>query len=178
MKKIFPFYKGENISNNPLGYSSVSNAKKRMKQDDVVKDFDKTLPEDYWLGHMYIYELANPWNEDIRPNDVNKSIYENKRVNTHGAMFFITYYTLGYTKDGSLTNLKDLPDDVYELFVSLYKAEETSNKELYELTLYAILRKGFLPALFKDKKDYKKRFNKFVSDNVEFREIEVNVVYS
>ncbi len=178
MKKIIPFYKGENISNNPLGYSSVSNAKKRMKQDDVVKDFDKTLPEDYWLGHMYIYELANPWNEDIKPNDRNDFMFKNKQVNTHGGMFCITYYTNGYIKDGSLTNLKDLPDDVYELFVSLYKAEETNNKELYEPTLYAILRKGFLPVLFKDKKDYKKRFNKFVSDNVEFREIEVNVVYS
>ena len=64
MKKIFPFYKDQNIANNPLGYTNVNNARKRMKADEVIKDFEATLPENYWLDHIYVNQLENPWSSD------------------------------------------------------------------------------------------------------------------
>ena len=54
MNKFFPFYKGKNIANNPLGYTTAANARKRMNDQVVKDDFLKTLPEDYWLDYYKV----------------------------------------------------------------------------------------------------------------------------
>ena len=57
MNKFFPFYKGKNIANNPLGYTTAANARKRMNDQEVKDDFLKTLPKDYWLDYYKVYDL-------------------------------------------------------------------------------------------------------------------------
>lgn len=107
MKKIFPFYKDKNISNNPLGYSNANNARKRMNSSEVWKDFIKTLPEHYWFDHYYTYELEKPWNEDIKPGKYG--------INESHHLFNITIYTDGYIKYKKI-KFKELPVNVQELF--------------------------------------------------------------
>ena len=177
MKKFFPFYKGKNIANNPLGYTTAGNARKRMKSDEVECDFNNTLPKDYWLDYYQVYELENPWDESIKPDQY--------RTSTSGHWYGINTYTNGYTKANSKRYIKELSDDVYALFLKLSQLEELiiedyhshkeTYKEEYKNLLYDILRKGYYPTLFKDDRDYKKRWTKFVTDNVEFREMDVDI---
>lgn len=177
MKKIFPFYKGKNIANNPLGYTTVANARKRMNSEEVTKDFIETLPKDYWLDYYEVYELENPWDESIKPGRY--------RTRTSGHWYGIETYTNGDTKMDSRKYIKELPEDVYSLFLKLYNLEKLviedyysgkeTYKEEYKNTLYDILRKGYYPTLFKDEKDYKKRWTRFVTDNVEFKEMDVDI---
>ena len=181
MNKFFPFYKGKNIANNPLGYTTAANARKRMNDQTVKDDFLKTLPEDYWLDYYKVYELANPWTEEWM-----KTVKEpGYGISAFGTWYNITIYTKGYTKHQSDKYLRELPEDVYNLFLKLYKMEDivmedyyahkTTYKEDYKNLIYEILSKGYYPHLFKDDKDYKSRYTKFVTDNVEFREMDVNV---
>lgn len=175
--KIFPFYKGECISKTETGYSSARNARQRMDDEKVRADFDKTLPNEYWFGHSYTYLLANPWNEGISPETC-------RNTNTYYEKFGLVYYTNGYIKSSSKTMFRELPEDVQELFrkkeliskdynyVSGYTKDEATE---YRETAYAILRKGYYPHLFRDMSDYKKKYSDFVSKNVEFREMEVEI---
>ena len=177
MKKIFPFYKGKNISNNPLGYTNVTNARKRMVDNDVRNDFEMTLPYEYWFDHYYTHELEKPWSEDIKPGN------RKYRVNTSGCLFNINIYTDGYT--GKRVMFRELSDNVQELFkkelsfrndyhVARDYDSETVNS--YKEILYGLLRAGYYPYLWKDETDYKKRYTKFIKQNVEFRELDVDVV--
>ena len=177
MKKIFPFYKGENISNNPLGYTNATNARKRMNDEEVRKDFEKTLPSEYWFDYYYTCELENPWSEDIKPEN------RKYRVHTLGCLFRINIYIDGYTSKKVM--FRELPDNAQELFkkelsfrndyyVTRDYDPETANS--YKEVLYGLLRAGYYPHLWKDETDYKKRYAKFVKENVEFRELDVDVV--
>ena len=106
-------------------------------------------------------------------------------ISTSCTWYHITIYTNGCTKNQSDKYLRELPEDIYNLFVRLYRMEDivikdyyahkTTYKEDYKNLLYEILSKGYYPHLYKDDKDYKKRYTKFVTDNVEFREMDVNV---
>lgn len=182
MKKFFPFYKGKNIANNPLGYTTALNARKRMNDKEVVKDFLNTLPKDYWLDYYYVYELENPWSEEWMKT-IKESGYG---ISTSGHWYNITIYTKGHVKFESKKYLKELPKDIYDLFIKLYKMEDivieefyahkTTHKEEYKQLLYEILSKGYYINLYEDNKDCKKRYAKFVTDNVEFREMDVDVI--
>ena len=183
MKKFFPFYKNKNLANNPLGYTTAANARKRMDDHKVEDDFSKTLPEDYWLDYSYVYKLENPWSEKLI-NPLRKVI-DDYHTHVHGYWYYIDTYTIGDINIESQTYLKELPDNIYNIFIKLYKLEplviedsmggKTTYKEEYKNILYEILRNGYSPTIYKDKDDYKKRYRKFVTDNVEFRELEVNV---
>ena len=174
MKKIFPFYIGNNISNNPLGYTNATNARKRMNDEE---DFEKTLPSEYWFDYYYTYELENPWSEDIKPEN------RKYRVHTLGCLFRINIYIDGYTSKKVM--FRELPDNAQELFkkelsfrndyyVTRDYDPETANS--YKEVLYGLLRAGYYLHLWKDESDYKKRYAKFVKENVEFRELDVDVV--
>jgi hypothetical protein len=182
MTKIFPYYKGKNIANNPLGYTTIANARKHMDDTEVKADFENTLPRDYWLDHYYVYELENPWSQKWM-----ETVKEPRcGISTSGHWYGITTYTKGYIKHNSAKYLKELPKDVHQLFIRLYKimplvvadshAHKDTYKEEYRDILYSILSKGYNPTLFKDEKDYKKKYKNFVTDNVEFREMEVDIV--
>lgn len=53
--KIYPFYKGENIAKDEDGYDSAFAAVRHMNDDELIKDFKKTLPEDFEYNQLYVY---------------------------------------------------------------------------------------------------------------------------
>lgn len=166
MKKIFPFYKGKNIANNPLGYTSEKNAKLRMKMNDIVKDFESTLPENYWDDYLYLYELENPWREDY--NAENKKEY---RLSEAGGRFYNRFFLKGYVKNDR-KYLKTFSDEM----ISLIKlVNQTEDEETYLVNMKKLLELGLYPHAWKDETDYNKRLKKFIKDNVEFKELEVEI---
>lgn len=54
LMKIYPFYKGTNIAKDIDGYESVSDANKNMVLDELINDFEKSLPDDFWDDYYYI----------------------------------------------------------------------------------------------------------------------------
>ena len=181
MKKIFPFYKGKNISKNPLGYTNIANARKRMDDKEVLNDFKNTLPKDYWIKHYIVYELENPWIEQWM-NNIKGSEYG---IFTTHYWYNITIYTHGYIVISSKKYIEELPQDIRGLFIKLhkleslaiedYKLEHTTYKEEYKMLLYKILSNGYYPSLHKDDNDFKKRYSKFITNNVEFKEMDINI---
>lgn len=186
MKKIFPFYKGENLSKTPLGYSNVTNARKRMDLTQVKKDFDETLPKDYWLDYYYIHELDNKWDENM--------IFDKYDIRANSHFYCnICIYTKGYVKRQKLW-LKSLDKEMYDLFIELHNIKEKiiedhhnkidtdqesyPRRGPYKNILIKILKKGYLPTMWKDDTDYKKRLKKFIDNNVDFKEMEVDVILS
>ena len=164
MKKIFPFYKGENISANPLGYTSVQNARKRMKKEVVEKDFEATLPADYWLGHSYTFG--------------------NKPSQTEYHSIGFNYIVVVNAYDTSkVTHLRDIENeeliDLFRKIMAYYgKNWQDRTKEEADAIKEVVLKVsslGYYPYTWKDFTDYNKRYRKFVSDNVEFRELDVEI---
>lgn len=164
MKKILPYYKGECIAKTPLGYTNVTNARKRMDDYDVKKDFEKTLPKDYWYRHYYTYRLKEPWSKDIRPGQWNTS--------TSVGRFSTEYYTRGYVDHDTQVYFDNLPKSTATAYRIL---EETNDRDEYRTVLYTLLENGWMPVLWKDMKDYDKRYLRFIKENVEFREVEIEV---
>lgn len=167
MKKIFPYYKGENLSKTPLGYTNKANARRRMYDFDVVSDFKKTLPEDYWLHHYYV-KKSEEWSEDFGPNT--------NGISTTGLHFGITIYTRGYRNINTKTEPEDLPEDVRMLFEKKFWAQKREDKGEYRRLVYEILRKGWSPIMYEDYTDWKRRLKKYIDENVEFREVDVEIV--
>ena len=54
--RIYPFYKGKNIAKDPEGYDSAFAAVRHMNDDELIKDFEKTLPEDFEYNQLYVYQ--------------------------------------------------------------------------------------------------------------------------
>lgn len=54
--RIYPFYKGKNIAKDPEGYDSAFAAVRHMDDDELIKDFEKTLPEDFEYNQLYVYQ--------------------------------------------------------------------------------------------------------------------------
>ena len=131
MNKFFPFYKGKNIANNPLGYTTAVNARKRMNDQEVKDDFLKTLPEDYWLDYYKVYELANPWAEEWMKT-VKGPGYG---ISAFGTWYNITIYTKGYTKHQSDKYLKELPEDrmIENLFTITDEQKQKNGEEINQL---------------------------------------------
>ena len=164
MKKVFPYYKGMNMANNPLGYTNRNCAKKRMRKDEIFSDFDALLPDDYWLGHMYTYfngtKIGRFYAVDgFEPLYIIEPDYKNK----------IPFKSI------ESQNVKDL-------FKKLLKARDTNWLERTEEDIREIVslsmrinELGYYPHLYKDETDYKRRFSKFVDDNVDFQVKEVTI---
>ena len=56
MKRIFPMYKGVSLDKAGMGYSSIQSAKHYMDEKPIRKDFDKSLPKNYWYEFEYVYK--------------------------------------------------------------------------------------------------------------------------
>ncbi len=164
MIKVFPFYKGENIANNPLGYTTKANARKRMQNYKVIPDFEKTLPEDYWFQYLYTYQ--------------------NGTKNSDFHLFRRTLKIIEYdlTKQIYIKDIKD--ENVVRLFMKLesehytrkwYEKTEEDWDKIENISL-EINRMGYYPYCWKNDKDYWKRYTKFVTNNVEFKEMDVDIL--
>ena len=56
MKRIFPMYKGVSLDKAGMGYSSIQSAKHYMDEKPIRKDFDKSLPKNYWYEFEYVHK--------------------------------------------------------------------------------------------------------------------------
>lgn len=56
MKRIFPMYKGVSLDKAGMGYSSVKSAQHYMDEKPIRKDFDASLPKNYWYEFEYVHK--------------------------------------------------------------------------------------------------------------------------
>lgn len=174
MKRTFAIYKGKDLSKMGMGYSNVKSARKFMDHEPIIEDFNKLFDDDYWFEHKYVHPL-----------DKTKSTYYPNRWGG----FCHSELSIPYHEDFRTTiYLPNLPEDVKEIaieYCKLYKEwwnhyEHDNERDrevairLDELSI-ALTEKGYGPHIYKDEKDYKKKLSKFITDNVEFVEKEVEI---
>ena len=169
MKRIFPIYKGKDLSKIGMGYSNAKSARKFMDKTLIMKDFNKMFDNEYWFEHKYVYHLEEK---------------EGSYPNTWGG-FNYKVYSIPFHNDyhRPVVYLPNLPDDVKviaEEYNKLYEEwkKHTDTLELCirldELSLQ-LADKGYSPHMYKDEKDYKKRLSKFITENVDFIEKDVSI---
>lgn len=172
MKRIYPFYKNQDLSKKGLGYSSINSAKKFMNQSLIIEDFNKLFSDDYWFEHFYVYKL-----------ETKKSYYPNR-----WGGFANPNMSIDYQEDyNNKFYLPELPEDIKKIVIeyfNFYYKEWYKNRNwtdnnlkirLDELSLQ-LVNKGYGPHLYKDDKDYKKKLSKYIKENVEFKEMDVEIV--
>ena len=167
MKRIFPMYKGVSLDKAGMGYSSVKSAQHYMDEKPVKKDFDKTLPENYWYQFEYVYkhngrEMENSLRSSIVGYNFHNTDYEDK--------FYI----------------KDLTGKDKELWDKVYAIEDKyrergwgwAGKEV-EKEMYSLFKKlderGWYYSLFEDTNDYYKKYRAYKKANVEYVEKSVKI---
>lgn len=169
MKRIFPIYKGKDLSKMGMGYSNVKSARKFMDMTLIIEDFNKMFNKKYWFEHKYVYHLEEK-----------KSPYPNR-----WGGFNCKEYSIPFHNDNKrpVVYLPNLPDDVKviaEEYNNIY--EDWTNHidtlefriRLDELSLQ-LADKGYSPHLYRDEKDYKKKLSRFITENVEFKEKDVTI---
>ena len=155
MKRIYPYYKNQDLSKKGLGYSSINSAKKFMDQTLIIEDFNKLFSDDYWFEHSYVYKL-----------ETKKSYYPNR-----WGGFANPNMSIDYQEDyNNKFYLPELPDDIKKIVIKYFKLYNVWCKNRYdkdisikldELSLQ-LVDKGYGPHLYKDEKDYKKKLSKYI----------------
>ena len=176
MKKIFPFYKGKNIANNPLGYTTKECAKKRMNKEDLLKDFRKTLTADFIFNHVYTHSISK------QEKNLTEMWVGHRRINV---------YTWDY--DSPEVYIKDMEGEAKELAAELLlyqtKLEEQGfyhemispdgitneeSEKAAEISL-RLNELGYYPFFYKDENFTRNAFQKFVNENVEYKTMNVEI---
>lgn len=166
MKRIFPMYKGVSLDKAGMGYSSIKSAQHYMDEKPVRKDFDKTLPENYWYEFEYAYK------HNGRENDNHMSSVVG--YNFHDTDYEDKFY------------IKDLTGKDKELWDKVYAIEDKyrergwgwAGKEV-EKEMYSLFKKldkrGWYYSLFEDTDDYWKKYRAYKKANVEYVEKSVEI---
>ena len=76
MKRIFPMYKGVSLDKAGMGYSSVQSAKHYMDEKPIRKDFDKTLPKNYWYEFEYVHKHNGHVNDNRISYEANYQFHD------------------------------------------------------------------------------------------------------
>ena len=165
MKRTFPMYKGQSLDKAGMGYSNVKSARQYMNDRPVRKDFDKTLPKNYWYEFEYVYK------HNKRQND--------NEIGSTGYKYHDTDYEEKFF-------IKDLNGRIREVCDKIYAIEDKHRergwgwagdkvrKEM-EALLVEMDKLGWYHTLFEETTDYWKRYRKYFKENVEFVEKEVKV---
>ena len=166
MKRIFPMYKGVSLDKAGMGYSSIQSAKHYMDEKPIRKDFDKSLPKNYW----YEFEYVHKHNGHVNDN----------RISSEGDYQFhdADYKEEFYIKD--LTGKdKELWDKVYAIEDKYRErgwgwAGKKVQNEMYALQI-ELDKRGWFYVLFEDTKDYWKKYRAYKKTNVEYVEKAVKI---
>ena len=205
LNRIYPYYKGECIGRRSDGYQTAAIARREMKWDEIIKDFEATLPEDFWNKQLYVCKSDVEYTESMHTIDIVgynynssclfhqedyiesynnyiKSINEcliSKRKNVKYAVD--VRYPL-WEKRVFLRNIKD--EHLNDLIKELRRIEQTdlsdaSEEELQHCAeVYKELdRLEYYPEIFESDDNYHRLLNKFILENVEFREIHAHENY-
>lgn len=169
MKRTFPIYKGKDLSKMGMGYSNIKSARKFMTMDLIIEDFDKLFDDEYWFEHHYLLPLEKT-----------KSYYKNM----WGGYTPGKEYSIDYQADYRAEHeyLPTLPEDVKVIvkeFMKLkkdwWKRRVLEEQIRMDELMMQLADKGYSPHVYKDDKDYKKKLSKFVTENVQFVEKEVEI---
>ena len=166
MKRIFPMYKGVSLDKAGMGYSSLQSAKHYMDEKPIRKDFDKTLPKNYWYEFEYVYKH----NGDENDNNICDIVNYNFHDTDYEEKFYIKDLT---GKD------KELWDKVYAIEDKYRErgwgwAGDKVEKEMYTL-LKKLDKRGWYYSLFEDTNDYWKKYRAYKKANVEYVEKTVKI---
>ena len=166
MKRIFPMYKGVSLDKAGMGYSSLQSAKHYMDEKPIRKDFDKTLPKNYWYEFEYVYKHNGDENDNLMSSIVNYQFHDTD------------YEEKFYIKD--LTGKdKELWDKVYAIEDKYRErgwgwAGKEVEKEMYSL-FKQLDKRGWYYSLFEDADDYWKKYRAYKKANVEYVEKTVKI---
>ena len=166
MKRIFPMYKGVSLDKAGMGYSSLQSAKHYMDETPIRKDFDKTLPKNYWYEFEYAYKHNGRTNDNHMSSIVNYQFHDTD------------YEEKFYIKD--LTGKdKELWDKVYAIEDKYRErgwgwAGKEVEKEMYSL-FKQLDKRGWYYSLFEDTDDYWKKYRAYKKANVEYVEKTVKI---
>ena len=166
MKRIFPMYKGVSLDKAGMGYSSLQSAKHYMDEKPIRKDFDKTLPKNYWYEFEYVYKHNGDENDNLMSSIVNYQFHDTD------------YEEKFYIKD--LTGKdKELWDKVYAIEDKYRErgwgwAGKEVEKEMYSL-FKQLDKRGWYYSLFEDADDYWKKYRAYKKANVEYVEKSVKI---
>lgn len=167
MKRIFPMYKGVSLDKAGMGYSSIKSAQHYMDENPIKKDFDATLPKNYWYEFKFAYKHNG--------RESNNHICSIVGYNFHDTDYEEKFYIKDMTgKD------KELWDKVYAIEEKYRNrrgwgwAGEKVQKEMYSL-FKQLDKRGWYYTLFEDTKDYWKKYRAYKKTNVEYVEKTVNI---
>ena len=166
MKRIFPMYKGVSLDKAGMGYSSIKSAQHYMDEKPIKKDFNKTLPKNYWYEFEYAYK------------------HNGRESNNH--MCSIVNYQFHDTNYEEKFYIKDMTGKDKELWDKVYAIEDKYRergwgwagdkveKEMYSL-FKQLDKRGWYYSLFEDTKDYWKKYRAYKKANVEYVEKTVKI---
>lgn len=152
-------YKGISLDKAGMGYSSIQSAKHYMDETPVRKDFDATLPKNYW----YEFEYVHKHNGRVNDNHMSSIVGYNFHDTDYEEKFYIKDLT---GKD------KELWDKVYAI-EDKYRdhgwawAGEKVEKEMYSL-FKKLDKRGWYYLLFEDTDDYWKKYRAYKKANVAY----------
>lgn len=159
-------YKGVSLDKAGMGYSSLQSAKHYMDETPIRKDFDKTLPKNYWYEFEYAYKHNGRTNDNHMSSIVNYQFHDTD------------YEEKFYIKD--LTGKdKELWDKVYAIEDKYRErgwgwAGKEVEKEMYSL-FKQLDKRGWYYSLFEDTDDYWKKYRAYKKANVEYVEKTVKI---
>lgn len=168
MKRIFPMYKGVSLDKAGMGYSSLQSAKHYMDEKPVRKDFDASLPKNYWYEFEYVHK------HNGHKSDSDSLMSSAAEYNFHDTDYEDEFYIKDLTgKD------KELWDKVYAIEDKYRErgwgqASKKVQKEMYAL-LIELDKRGWYYTLFEDTKDYWKKYRAYKKANVEYVEKTVKI---
>ena len=168
MKRIFPMYKGVSLDKAGMGYSSIKSAQHYMDEKPVRKDFDASLPKNYWYEFEYVHK------HNGHKSDSDSLMSSAAEYNFHDTDYEDEFYIKDLTgKD------KELWDKVYAIEDKYRErgwgwAGKKVEKEMYTL-LKELDKRGWYYTLFEDTKDYWKKYRAYKKANVEYVEKMVKI---
>lgn len=138
-------YKGVSLDKAGMGYSSIQSAKHYMDEKPIRKDFDATLPKNYWYEFKYVYKH----NGYVNNNHINSVADYQFHDTDYDEKFYIKDLT---GKD------KELWDKIYAIEDKYRErgwawAGKKVEKEMNALHV-ELDKRGWYYALFEDTKDY------------------------
>ena len=168
MKRIFPMYKGVSLDKAGMGYSSIKSAQHYMDEKPVRKDFEASLPKNYWYEFEYVHK------HNGHKSDSDSLMSSAAEYNFHDTDYEDEFYIKDLTgKD------KELWDKVYAIEDKYREcgwgwAGKKVQKEMYAL-LIELDKRGWYYTLFEETKDYWKKYRAYKKANVEYVEKTVKI---
>jgi hypothetical protein len=150
-----------------MGYSSIKSAQHYMDEKLIKKDFDATLPKNYWYEFEYVYKH-------------NGHVNDNRMSSVTDYQFHNTDYEEEYYIKDLTGKDKELWDKVYAIKEKYRNrggwgwAGEKVQKEMYALFI-ELDKRGWYYTLFEDTKDYWKKYRAYKKANVEYVEKTVKI---